>query len=113
MTDSANPVNTLSYWNVLILPTGEEIFVGLRQTPENLVTDSSNDQGDDLLPFSLHNSDPIETLDTESGFGKTRTGQSYVLIGGPSDPHGMIRFSVSQMMRPEDIHWKFEFADSD
>ena len=113
MTDSTKPVTTLSYWNVLILPTGEEIFVGLRQRPESMVPEVSHDGDDQLLPFALHNSDPIESIDTSNGFGLTRSGQTYMLIGDPSDPHGMIRFSVSQMMRNDDIQWKYDFADID
>ena len=111
MNNTSNPVMTLSYWNILILPTGEEIFVGLRQRPEALIPENSHDSDDQLLPFTLHNSDPIQEFDANTGFGKTDTGQSYVLIGEPSDLHGMIHFSVSQMMRAEDIQWKYDFTD--
>ena len=33
------------------------------------------------------------------------------LIGKASDPTGMIRFSVGQMMKPDEIRWKYEFID--
>ena len=36
MTNAANTVMTLYNWNILILPSGEEIFVGLRQQPETV-----------------------------------------------------------------------------
>lgn len=113
MTDNstANTVMTLFHWNILVLPSNEEIFVGLRHRPETVPPFLPPEEDDELLPFTLRNSSPITSFDKAKGVGFTESGRRYVVIGQPSDPTGMIRLSVNQMMQPEDIRWKYEFAD--
>jgi hypothetical protein len=102
---------TLFHWNILVLPTDEEIFVGLRHRPETVPPFKPAEDDDELLPFTLRNSSPIQDFDQSRGVGYTQSGRRYVVIGQPSDPTGMIRLSVNQMMAAEAIRWKFEFAD--
>lgn len=102
---------TLYHWNILVLPSNQEIFVGLRQRPETVPPFKPADDDNELLPFTLRNSSPIQEFDVSRGIGFTESGRRYVVIGQPSDPTGMIRMSVSQMMPAEDIHWKFSFAE--
>lgn len=110
MENRADAVMTLYHWNILVLPSEQEIFVGLRQRPETVPPFKPVDN-DELLPFTLRNSSPIKKFDQARGIGFTESGRRYVVIGQPSDPTGMIRLSVSQMMPAEDIRWKFSFAD--
>jgi len=100
---------TLFHWNILVLPSEEEIFVGLRQRPEVVPPFKPPEAGDELLPFTLRNSSPIETFDKNRGIGFTKSGRRYVVIGKPSDPTGMIRRSVENMLEAEIIRWKYEF----
>jgi hypothetical protein len=102
---------TLFFWNILVLPSGEEIFVGLRERPETIPPFLPADDSDELLPFILHNSDAIESFDKETGIGHTKTAVRYVLIGQPNDPTGIIQFSVSQLMREQQAQWKYPFAE--
>lgn len=85
--------------------------MGLRQRPETVPPFKPADDDNELLPFTLRNSSPIQEFDVSRGIGFTESGRRYVVIGQPSDPTGMIRMSVSQMMPAEDIHWKFSFAE--
>lgn len=110
MSLSQNPTMTLFHWNILILPGDKEIFVGLRHRPETVPPFKPADD-DEVLPFLLRNSSPIKTFERRRGIGFTESGRRYVVIGEPSDPTGMIRLSVSQMMSAENIHWKYEFAE--
>lgn len=109
MTTTSNTVMTLYHWNILILPSDEEIFVGLRQRPEVVPPFKPPEGGDELLPFTLRNSSPINEFDDKRGVGFTQSGRRYVVIGKPSDPTGMIRFSVEKMMPVEAIRWKYPF----
>ncbi|SFK51923.1 hypothetical protein [Methylophaga sulfidovorans] len=111
MTRAANTVMTLYHWNILILPSGEEIFVGLRQRPETVPPFKPADEEDELLPFTLRNSSPITEFKQTQGIGYTESGRRYVVIGQPSDPTGLIRLSVTQMMPTEQINWKYPFSD--
>lgn len=111
MENNANSVMTLYHWNILVLPDEQEIFVGLRQRPETVPPFKPADDEDELLPFTLRNSSPIREFDQQRGVGFTESGRRYVVIGQPSDPTGMIRLSVSQMMPAGDIQWKYSFAD--
>lgn len=112
MQNNATSVQTLFDWNILILPTKEEIFVGIvRQLPEPLPPLLQPEQGDELLPFMLTNSDPIKDFDKQRGVGFTESGERYVVVGEPSDSTGMIRFSLQQMMSADEIRWKYEFTD--
>lgn len=101
---------TLFHWNILILPGGQEIFVGLRRRPETVPPFKPADD-DEVLPFLLRNSSPIRDFDRSRGIAYTESGRRYVVIGQPSDPTGMIRLSVSQMMSADDIQWKYAFAE--
>lgn len=112
MQNSTLSVTTLYEWNILVLPTEEEIFVGLvRQEPETLPPFLQPGDGDELLPFMLTNSSAIKEFDKQRGVGFTTSGERYVVVGQPSDPTGMIRMSVSQMMTADDIRWKYDFAE--
>lgn len=111
MTSTANTVMTLYNWNVLVLPSGQEIFVGLRQRPETVPPFKPTDEEDELLPFTLRNSSPIKEFNQARGIGYTESGRRYVVIGQPSDPTGFIRLSVNQMMPAEQIQWKYPFID--
>lgn len=102
---------TLFHWNILVLPSDEEIFVGLRQRPETVPPFKPPEAQDELLPFTLRNSSPIKEFDKTRGVGFTESGRRYVVIGQPCDPTGMIRLSINQMMPPEDIRWKYDFID--
>ena len=110
MENHADKVMTLFHWNILVLPGDEEIFVGLRQRPETVPPFKPVDE-DEPLPFTLRNSSPIKSFDRQRGIGFTESGRRYVLIGEPSDPTGIIRLSVSQMMPADKICWKYDFAD--
>ena len=92
MNNTAKSVYTLFNWNILILPTDEEIFVGLCNRPETVPPFAPPDAADDLLPFILQNSSAISEFNDKTGVG-------------------MIRFSVWQMMKPDEIRWKYEFID--
>jgi hypothetical protein len=111
MNTNAESVMTLYHWNILILPSDEEIFVGLRQRPETVPPFKPAETDDELLPFTLRNSSPIKEFDKNSGVGFTESGRRYVVIGQPSDPTGMIRFSVEQMMASNNIRWKYDFME--
>lgn len=102
---------TLFHWNILILPSDTEIFVGLRHRPETVPPFAPPDDADKLQPFILHNSSEIKEFDDQRSLGFDKDGKRYVLLGKPSDPTNMIRFSISQMMQADDIRWKYEFAD--
>lgn len=93
-----------------MLPTGQEIFVGLRERPATVPPFLPPDDGDETLPFVLSNSAAIKAFDENTGVGHTESGERYVVIGQPSDPTGMIRFSVSQMLPASDIRWKYDFS---
>jgi hypothetical protein len=112
MQNPALSVTTLYDWNILVLPTDEEIFVGLvRQQPETLPPFLQPEEGEELLPYMLNNSSAIKEFDKLRGVGFTEAGERYVVIGQPSDPTGMIRLSVSQMMSADEIRWKYDFAE--
>jgi len=111
MNSATVSVMTLFHWNILILPSKEEIFVGLRHRPETIPPFKPADDDDELLPFTLRNSSPIKDFDKPRGVGFTRSGRRYVVIGQPSDPTGMIRLSVNQMMAADEIRWKYDFVD--
>lgn len=111
MNNTAKSVYTLFNWNILILPTDEEIFVGLCNRPETVPPFAPPGAADDLLPFILQNSSAITEFNDQTGVGFDSDGSRYVLLGKASDPTGMIRFSVGQMMQPEEIRWKYEFID--
>lgn len=53
MSSPTDHVMTLLYWNILILPSEQEIFVGLRQRPEVIPPFKPPQDGDELLPFTL------------------------------------------------------------
>ncbi len=101
---------TLFDWNILVLPTNEQIFVGLRERPPTVPPFLPPDDDDSPLPFVLTNSSPIERFDEETGVGYTESGGRYVVIGQPRDPTGMIQFSVNQMLPAKQIRWKYDFA---
>jgi hypothetical protein len=111
MNTATESVMTLFHWNILILPGDEEIFVGLRHRPETVPPFKPADDDDELLPFTLRNSTPIKNFDKQRGVGFTESGRRYVVIGQPSDPTGMIRLSVNQMMPADEIRWKYDFVD--
>lgn len=111
MEQAQEKVMTLFHWNILVLPGDEEIFVGLRHRPETVPPFKPAEDGDELLPFTLRNSSPIKDFDLSRGIGFTESGRRYVVIGQPSDPTGMIRLSVNQMMAPEAIRWKYDFIE--
>lgn len=111
MNNTAKSVQTLFNWNILILPTEEEIFVGLCNRPETVPPFAPPDAADDLLPFILQNSSAIHEFNDKIGVGFDSDGSRYVVLGKPSDPTGMIRFSVGQMMKPDEIRWKYDFID--
>jgi len=35
-------------------------------------------------------------------------GSRYLVLGKPSDSTGMIRFRVGQLIKADEIHWKYE-----
>lgn len=109
MQSATDSMVTLFDWNILVLPTDEEIFVGLREKPATVPPFLPPD-GDNPLPFILTNSSPIDHFDANTGVGFTESGSRYVVIGQPSDPTGMIQFSVKQMLPAEHIRWKYDFA---
>ncbi|ODN66145.1 MULTISPECIES: hypothetical protein [Methylophaga] len=111
MQNTTKSVYTLFNWNILILPSDEEIFVGLCNRPETVPPFAPPDAADDLLPFILQNSSAIKEFNDKTGVGFDSDGSRYVLLGNASDPTGMIRFSVGQMMKPDEIRWKYEFID--
>lgn len=110
-SDSAKSFHTLFNWNILILPTDEEIFVGLASRPETVPPFAPPDAADDLLPFILQNSSAIKEFNDKTGVGFDSDGSRYVVLGKPSDPTNMIRFSVGQMMKADEIRWKYDFID--
>ncbi|AFI84609.1 hypothetical protein Q7A_1791 [Methylophaga nitratireducenticrescens] len=111
MNNTAKSVYTLFNWNILILPTDEEIFVGLCNRPETVPPFAPPGAADDLMPFILQNSGAISEFNDKTGVGFDRDGSRYVVLGKASDPTNMIRFSVRQMMKPDEIRWKYEFID--
>ena len=111
MQNTTKSVYTLFNWNILVLPSDEEIFVGLCNRPETVPPFAPPDAADDLLPFILQNSSAIKDVDDKTGVGFDSNGSRYVLLGKASDPTGMIRFSVGQMMKPDEIRWKYEFLE--
>lgn len=111
MKNTAKSVYTLFNWNILILPSDVEIFVGLCNRPATVPPFAPPDSADDLLPFILQNSSAIEEFNDKTGVGFDSDGSRYVLLGKASDPTGMIRFSVRQMMSAEAIRWKYDFID--
>ena len=111
MQNTTKSVYTLFNWNILILPTDEEIFVGLCSRPETVPPFAPPDAADDLLPFILQNSSSITEFNDKTGVGFDKDGSRYVVLGKPSDPTNMIRFSVWQMMKQDEIRWKYEFID--
>ncbi len=102
---------TLFNWNILILPDEQEIFVGLRQRPETVPPFLPPENSDEILPFTLQNSSVIKDFDENRQVGFDANGTRYVMIGQPGDPTGMIQFSIKQMMKPGDIHWKYAFNE--
>jgi len=111
MQNTTKSVYTLFNWNILILPSDAEIFVGLCNRPETVPPFAPPDAADDLLPFILQNSSAIKEFNDNTGVGFDSDGSRYVLLGNACDPTGMIRFSVGQMMKPDEIRWKYEFID--
>ena len=102
---------TLFNWNILILPGEQEIFVGLRHRPEVVPPFLPPEDSDEILPFTLQNSSVIKDFDENRQVGFDDDGTRYVMIGQPGDPTGMIQLSIQQMMKPEDIHWKYAFSE--
>lgn len=111
MNFSSKSVQTLFNWNILILPTDEEIFVGLGNRPDTVPPFAPPAASDDLLPFILQNSSVITEFNDKTGVGFDSDGSRYVVLGKPADPTGMIRFSISQMMPKHSIRWKYAFID--
>lgn len=111
MNQSTNAVITLFHWNILILPSDREMFVGLRERPEVIPPFAPPEDADQIQPFILHNSSEITEFDDKTSVGFDKDGKRYVLIGPASDPTNMIRFSISQMMPADDIRWKYAFAE--
>jgi len=111
MSFTSKSVQTLFNWNILILPTDEEIFVGLSNRPEVVPPFAPPTASDNLLPFILQNSGAITEFNDKTGVGFDSDGSRYVVLGKPADPTGMIRFSVGQMMKTEEIRWKYAFID--
>lgn len=111
MTQSAAAVFTLFHWNILVLPTEEEIFVGLRKRPETVPPFLPPENNDEILPYTLQNSSAITEFNPQNGVGFDRDGRRYIVIGPASDPTGMIRFSVSQMLQAKHIRWKYDFGE--
>lgn len=111
MNTASNQAITLFNWNILVLPSDVEIFVGLRQRPETVPPFAPPENADTLQPFMLHNSSEITEYNRQTGVGFDQDGKRYVLLGKPGDPTNMLRFSVSQMMPAEDIHWKYAFSE--
>ena len=109
MRATTERVMTLFHWNILVLPSDQEIFVGLRHRPDTVPPFLPADADDMLLPFTLRNSSPITNFDKATGIGFTESGRRYVVIGQPNDPTGMIRLSVEQMIPAEAIRWKYDF----
>jgi len=111
MNQTTNTVMTLFHWNILVLPSEEEIFVGLRKRPETVPPFLPPENSDQILPYTLQNSSAIKDFNPQNGVGFDQDGRRYVVIGQASDPTGMIRFSVSQMMKAEEIRWKYDFSE--
>lgn len=110
MNRAADLMVTLLHWNILILPSDVEIFVGLRQRPETVPPFLPPDAADQLQPFVLHNSSEISEFNAQTGVGFDKDGKRYVLLGNPGDPTNMLQFSVSQMLPAADIRWKYPFS---
>ena len=102
---------TLFQWNILILPSDNEIFVGLCKRPETVPPFAPPDDADQIQPYILHNSNEIVEFNDKTGVGFDKNGRRYVVIGKPNDPTNIIRFSINQMMPVKDIRWKYAFAD--
>lgn len=111
MSQANETAISLFNWNILILPSDTEIFVGLRQRPKTMPPFLPADDSDAVQPFMLHNSSEIKVFNDHSGVGFDRDGKRYVIFGNPNDPTNMIRFSITQMMQADDINWKYDFAD--
>lgn len=111
MNNTAKSVYTLFNWYILILPSDEEIFVGLCNRSATVPPFAPPDAADDLLPFILQNSSAIKEFNDKTGVGFDSDGSRYVVLGKASDPTGMIRFSVGQMMQADEIRWKYDFID--
>lgn len=111
MAQAKETAITLFHWNILILPSDTEIFVGLRHRPETVPPFLPPEGSDALQPFVLHNSSEIKDFDDQRSLGFDKDGKRYVLLGKPSDPTNMIRFSIAQMVQANDIRWKYDFTD--
>ncbi|MEX1201576.1 MAG: hypothetical protein WEB02_12385 [Methylophaga sp.] len=111
MGNASENAITLFHWNILILPSDTEIFVGLRHRPETVPPFLPPEGADSLQPFVLHNSSEIKAFNDQSGVGFDSDGKRYVILGQPNDPTNLIRFSITQMMQADDISWKYDFAD--
>ncbi len=111
MRQASETAITLFHWNILILPSDIEIFVGLWHRPETIPPFLPPEDADSLQPFVLHNSSEIKAFNDQSGVVFDSDGKRYVLLGNPDDPTNMIRFSITQMMPADDIRWKYDFAD--
>lgn len=111
MNNTTDLAVTLFHWNILILPSDTEIFVGLRQRPATVPPFLPPDAADQLQPFVLHNSSEISDFNDQTSVGFDKKGNRYVLLGPPGDPTNMIRFSITQMVAADDIRWKYDFAD--
>ena len=111
MSQASEKAITLFNWNILILPSDTEIFVGLRQRPETLPPFLPPEGSDTVQPFLLHNSSEIKAFNDQNGVGFDSDGKRYVILGNPNDPTNVIRFSISQMMPADDIRWKYDFAE--
>jgi len=111
LNSAADTVITLFHWNILTLPSGEEIFVGLRHRPETMPPFALPKNDDELMPFTLRNSSPIECFNQKQGVGYTRSGRRYVVIGKPSDPAGIIQMSINKALPAETINWKYAFGE--
>lgn len=77
--------------------------MGLCNRTETLPPFSLPNAADNLLTFILQNSSAIQEFNDSTGVEFDSNGSRYVVLGKPSDPTGMIRFSVSQMMQSDEI----------
>lgn len=111
MSQASEIAITLFNWNILILPSDIEIFVGLRHRPETIPPFLPAEGSDTIQPFVLHNSSEIKEFNEQSGVGFDSNGKRYVILGNPNDPTNVIRFSITQMMPADDIRWKYDFDD--
>tara|TARA_R110001599_G_scaffold57476_1_gene157939 strand:+ start:522 stop:851 length:330 start_codon:yes stop_codon:yes gene_type:complete len=86
----------LFHWNILEMPDGKAIFVGLRYRGERDIPSLIADSKDLLLNYSFRFSTPIKEFDEQLGHGITYSGRVYQCIGKPSDPQHLIRNTINR-----------------